>query len=439
MLAYSPLTVAGGWTSAGGGSGVVCFINSNIAEKVDQALEKGRSLDKNWLEAITQVEPLDLFEATEAVKKGIVDNWATAPSSPHSWPELHAQVVSRIKMLSPLFGLSLEIQKKNLNQKKWLAKDFLPLQFDQFHPGDKLQSELQEKIKSEHPACRLVQIMKRLSANPLQRKANQLEDHLIPEHFWDFELQYVPHFFEKMSPLGQTLLILHEQLYLMGQALGHSSSEYTRFWVREFALLRRENIYATSEQWFISGPNAAFSAPVGAKTLDNYPRPPAWIRARMTRTFGDYALFYLKEFPSHRLAANPTFTAYIDMLRKARHFMGTCLPKDHFDDIEYKQHCFDRLFATEFASTHLSDAQEFVYLAWFKYGTSRSLFNYEYLVTPDPDVEMQRQSQLAHRVLCEQIAIDLKERPDISEDPIFKVRFKKAIHFCKSSQLVEKQ
>lgn len=438
---------AGGWTSSGGGSGVVCFMNVKSARQAEATQAVGKPLPKNLINAISSVEPLDFYEANQEVRNQIIDNWhqfqgethVPSQNSQDEWTVALKGIQQRIKFLSPLMGLTLEALNKKMEEQTWVKLESLPLMDDQYDPSvNQNQENLQTlslKIKKKAPRCRLFQIIKRSSVKSVGTPtANQ--DRLIPEDYGRFQIEYVDVLFTRMSALGQAMLYLHEQLYLMGSSLGHPSSEIVRYWVREFVMLREENIFLSPQLKFVVPPSDHVFDHRPEEEGFQHPKPPAWLRVRMTQSFGDYIFYYFKEWGEPIAKADPrsSFAVFTQMLRQSRTFMESCLntPQTKSE----RSLCFNLMLSSVFSSSEMNDQQEYLYLVWLYYGAApNGQLNYEYIVTPDSDAEIAEQRSRAQALICRQIQTDLSDSSKQDLDEELLVRMHKALAYCVSSKI----
>lgn len=444
VLLWPFQAVSGGWTSSGGGSGVVCFQSRHKAAEFDRAIGKRQRPANKVFDAVTSVQPLDYYEAAAEVQAIINKNWlepvpfsGTGSSAGEgSWLNLHGKVQKRIKLLSPLFGIVLETSKEKLLSKAWVKQPFLPLIKDQYdspkESSEKSPLTLAKSIIKKDPKCRLVQILRRVSDRPLVSTEEAVrQSNPIPEQFGRVRLEYVEELFEKMTALGKSMIFLHEQLYFMGDALGHPSSEVDRYWVREFLMLDPDHIFQSPELKFVVPPEDRFTQSQPEIHGFQNIKAPGWLRARLTSTFGDYVLFYIHGWGGVELRADPQslFSNFLDLLRRARAFMGRCLDSPTRED--QRSFCFEHMKKEVLSSDQLSEQEEFIYLGWMDYGRAPDgMLNYEYLFTPDRDLEISEQRDKAKMVICRQIKSDLQSESGHSQSAELRPRFVKALRYC---------
>jgi hypothetical protein len=433
QLFCSGKSFAQGWTSSGGGSGVACFTNKEWALKADEYIAKNRPLDVKLLNKIEKVQALDLFEAAPATKKLIEDQWGSTNPKSENWEDLFHALVYRIKTLAPFFGISLETLEGKMLFANWKPMPTLKNLKDQYKPSDERNSKLGKVISQKYPHCRLIQLALRNSKLPGKEQESFSSAYPLPERFFAFEIQYVKSLFDKMDSLNKALIYLHEQLYLMGAPLGHLSSDDARYWVREFALLRIENIYESEQNKFLPPSDSIFDKHCVEQDLDfeklHCFKPPRFLRGRMTDAFGDYALYFYQEIENKSGfdGENPFYKLFIESLLKTRKFLGDCIGESSASGI--KKWCYDKFKETVITDEGTQGAENLLYLAWFIYGNQLELYNYEYLVVPNQNFEFALQWRTSLGYLCRQIKDTLAEFGS-SQDPLA-IKLRKAYSYCR--------
>jgi hypothetical protein len=422
--------LAGGWTSTGGGSGVACFKTENFAKKADLFITKNQPFDEELFNNIESVELLDLFKASIEAKKLITQEWSPNNHNYAQWSDLYHSLSYRIKTLAPLFGLSLEVLDSKMNFETWKPVSQLILLKDQYLPTDSKNINIGKEIALSHPRCRLIQVVTRNSMAPHKSATIYSNSFPLPDSFFAFEIQYIKPLFDKMDFLNQALLYLHEQLYLMGTPIGHLSSDDTRYWVREFALLKYKNIYLSESSKFLPPDDRQFDSKCKESEEGQHCfKPPRFIRMRMTQTFGDYVLYFYKEVTLKKdsIVKNPFYSLFIKSLLKSRHELGVCLGKTHLES--KKQQCFEDLLNLIFSNKDLTGPENLLYLSWYIYENELKLFNYEYLVNPDLSLDFALQWLDTLKFLCHKVQEDNITKPYFNELLIRKIA--QADFYCK--------
>lgn len=266
--------------------------------------------------------------------------------------------------------------------------------------------ELKAEIKKKTPFCRPVQVALRHSRSQV---SSLKSSGMIPDCYFEFEVQYVKMLFEKMDPLNKALLYLHENLYLLGQPLGHPSSAEIRYWVREIAKLKKEDVLYSEEFKFIRADIEYRVLWKVEKQNNNTLKGPFELQHMLNAAFGDYALYFLQDrLTPAQGKHNRHYEPFISLLQKVRLELQECL---HRQGSGNKNTCFKNIIHSPEFIDGLDGSEALIYFAWFYYGTYRKNFNYEYLVTPEENAESYQQTALARIWVCKELAVlkDLDE------------------------------
>lgn len=191
----SSLGFAGGMGS-GGGDVVACFENSTIAKN---ALNSDGKIFDEYVDQIKSLQVLDYFESEEI---NFIPNSSFATQQ-----SITAKVKLRIKYASPRFYQELDRASSFIPISNWLA---LPVS---------LHNLKDSTPKKEIPKnCRLVQIAIRTNIFSNGQK--------------NYQVQIDSRLFSLLDPFQQSMLRLHEEIYIVADRLGHYSSDKTRRLVR---------------------------------------------------------------------------------------------------------------------------------------------------------------------------------------------------------------
>lgn len=412
---------AGGWTSSGGGSGVVCF--KETADKIlaDRYIDSSTTLPASIVEKIERVEVLDYFEAADFVKEEIEQNF----KNEQNWKMLHEQQLQRIQMLTPVFAELLEIVGKKFTDLTWMIQPSLDLLLDQ---GD------QPKIPAN---CRLIQIALRRSKNEPSTTQGYFG---IPARTFEFDFQYNPFWFERLSAINKSMLLLHEELYLLGQSIGgHPKSDDIRYWVREFSLLTQGKVTENTEKHFLPFETKKFESifsrigrSENLKEGVNLPKAPNSLRFRLVRSFGDYPLYFFESQETNNFTspANLRFQDYNRFLLALRDFGRQCQ-----NDASMARPCRDLLLEPSRLSQKITDLQAFAYISSRMLDKVDGVFNSDYLFIRGSNLKSLEMSDRATEEAC--LILRLKIKNGLDESILARKGYsmglyEKALNYCTS-------
>lgn len=273
--------VSAGWESSGG-DGVACFSNAVEAVAADAA---GPVWPESLRQKIQSVMSLETFEHRELG----VTAWAGM-----SREAILAKLMGRFEKYSPIFYSRLKLGNDSIHLTDWK---------DQANLTDVPDSRPKENVAKALPHCRLVQMAVRHSRS-------------IPGKLPEVWIEVDKALFEKMDALNQAVLVLHEQMYLLGREIGHRNSDFLRGVVAE---LISDEFGAAIDNM----PHFALSARL--------------LQVRIGSAYGDYYRFFvedpltfLPETPPgyHPYSRYRSFGTLLALLRERK---GGCLDEKDFD------------------------------------------------------------------------------------------------------------
>lgn len=344
---------SGGWGSSGGGSGVACYKDATKKERISLVtLEYWE-----WSEK----KPFELFKPRSSDYKGILK-----------------EVDVRISSEAPLFIYRLRQAAQIIEISDWSKKNEIP------------------KINDVKPAreipdnCQLVQLAVRYHRDP-EMKVGVGPMTKIPEVVIDFNSDL----FGKLDPLNQAILLLHEQIYLLGKTIGHRTSDDIRFLVMRFFEKDLES-----------------RAKVNNLNFD--------LRFALSAYLGDYVLYFSDvDLPASPLTQESRFSSFIKMLVKFRSDTGAC--EDKGGDI---QDCKDRSMRD--IEGHLkwfTEEMTFIFYVHYVLDQMFGYVNAEIILAPLKDDYFVEYSQEYLKNICESTRTQQNKLPG-------KIFVEKTLSYC---------
>jgi hypothetical protein len=168
-------------------------------------------------------------------------------------------------------------------------------------------------------------------------------------------------YFDLLPPTDQAMLLMHESLYVLGQAIGHATSDIIRGFTRIFFLQSWQNSRFHGQPYLID------LATQGIKT-------------RLVEFFGDYIKYFSK---SHTPAEGAPFTSqhhfytFFNLVQRLRSRMAQCIAKGMMPNV-----CKEQIMNPRALSNELSPEEAFLYLADFGLEQAVGGFNADYLMNP---------------------------------------------------------
>gem|GEM_PF-3995386 len=436
----SASAIAGGWTSSGGGSGVACYDSVAAKNKaeilIDQAILNARPIPIGAVQGIKLVQVLDFYEASTSVQKEIQDlqglpdeqsnaadlmNTANLSAAKKiAWQSIHQKILENVALLSPAFFELIQGLHGKLAKLHWTKNFSLPLLLDQKAP-----SKANIDTSSEVPLaanCKRIQIA-------IWRSKSEITQHsgyfAIPEQNLDFDLLYNPLWWNLLNPLNQAILVLHEELFLLGQAIGHTHSSDIRYWARELALLTPGKIHKPNKEKFSIPTREEFALQFPTTmTKENkfgihYPKHPSRMRRLLIDSFGDYLLYFfesekVKSKDELKPGVKPDLTgseqtlisqaldrylAYSEFLLQVRQQVSDCS-----DSGLSKSKCLEVVLSPINLIQSLTDLQTFAHLSAKVLDKNLELLNSDYLFLRSNDPKLIKESHQATRASCDLLA-----------------------------------
>ena len=305
---------AGDWESSGG-DGVACWKTLSEAAKARRELTEQKHLSLESKKAISSLETLDYWEYKE--KTGLIS--LEKYNIPRS--EVLRQVDEFLFESVPLFARRLRLAADKIKLKDWA---------DEPHLVDVKDSVPIRKIGRR---CLLIQLVERRS----KENPGRLPKVSVSVDRWLFE--------NKLSPMNQAVLEVHERIYIIGRALGYQNSNRIRNLVMKIvtAVFKFE---------------ARKSRPIG-------------LAAQISRVihfdFGEYIRIFAKEAPPVDIADSPyspysRFVSFASVLEASKKQVGRCLKQSEKPSYKW---CKDQVIAFQFAANDLSEEQSFMFYAWY--------------------------------------------------------------------------
>ncbi len=326
---------SGGWGSSGGGSGVACYRDTTKKEMQSLVTLEYWEWDEN--------KPFELFKPKSSDFKGILK-----------------EVDARISLEAPLFIYRLRQASQIIEMSDWSKKTNIP-KINDVKPTRKIPNN-----------CELVQLAARYHRDP-EIKIGTGPMTKIPEVVIDFNIEL----FEKLDPLNQAILVLHEQMYLLGKTIGHRTSDEIRFLVMRFFEKDLEN-----------------RAKVKNLNFD--------LRFVLSAYLGDYVLYFSDiGLPSSPLTQESRFNAFIEMLVKFRKDVELCDKKG--GDVK---RCSD--LAMQDIEGHLkwfTEEMTFIFYVHYVLDLMYGFVNAEIILAPLKDEFFVKYSQDYLKNMCESTRI----------------------------------
>ncbi len=354
-----PVTKSGtlleGWESSGGG-GVACFESEAAALEADVALAKSGALNDSLRAKIKTVVTLEMWENAK--------DWNFAALHSKSRDEILKHVRGLLAEHSPIFHSRLEMVENRIAYRTWEANAALPRVED---------AQPKFAVKETDSKCRVVQLAVRYTKS----KKGFLPEARVDVDQWLFE--------NRLDALNQAMLILHEEIYLMGRELVHKNSDALR---RTVAILFSDELAETTQK-LVAREQAAKDA--GVQLVD--PNIPSHlINTQVNSILGDYYLYFNLD-PMDKPAVVPSapgqysrHLAFGRMLVKSRDRKAKCLNDEKYDEknAEEQAKIFEKcsFIALNPASLTplLDDEEAFVFTSRWVLDRMRVTKNSEHLV-----------------------------------------------------------
>ncbi|MFZ3229830.1 MAG: hypothetical protein WA160_06470 [Pseudobdellovibrio sp.] len=246
----------GGWGSSGGGGGVACFDSVARANQADEYIDANIAIPKNLKKHIATLVTLDYWEWQQKQSFKLI-----VPSS-ENYEKIISEVKSSMAFTAPLFIYRLLQVSQLIETSSWIGKESIQRIYDA-NPTENLTDN-----------CRLVQLVARYTKDKYN-KGDGPSSHLpIVKIEVDNDL------FMQLDPLNKAILVLHEQMYLLGQILGYTTSDNIRPLVMNFFSenflakptdislsfeMRRRLVYYFGDYLMFFGDDQKVTGPIGSQ------------------------------------------------------------------------------------------------------------------------------------------------------------------------------
>ncbi len=346
---------AGGLSTTGGGSGVICFADKATADKY-------RGGDGTLKTILADAKSVQSLEGYEAQKLDV----GSLMSPQGDWLSLLEKAHRNVRLTSPVFAFALS-QSANLSE------------FASWKPAQRIAfiDDAHALIKLED-RCLRIMIARRTAQ--LSHKPNG-----PPTDFPKIKVEFIQDLFDRLDSLNKALLVFHEQLYILGAAIGHENSDAVRTFTRFF---------------FYKDPF------LGADPVRSYDAVFS-LRQGLVQWFGDYPLFFISDVKSLSVLENRAVSAwsrhlsFIELLKKIRAIKKRCLDQGPFSD----EGCAHIALASD---SELTDEEAFLEVAYFSLDIALNEMNSEFLFHPYMDSEMLDLGDHALNLACDLIPRRLK-------------------------------
>ena len=371
----------GDWSSTGGGGGVACFAEAALAEEAKPFILAGKTIPAGLL-AQAKLQTLEHWEMPHT--KTIP--WAHPAGA--NWQEIHRTVRGLIRQVAPLFADRLEIAGGWSEYGQWEQQTELSFLEDATPVAD-LPAE-----------CVRIQLALRYSNGNQTGPVNSPTKNAV-----QVKVVFNKIYFDLLPPLDQAMLVLHEELYVMGQAIGHPSSDIIRSFIRVFF-----------SEPFVKSHQAMAHQPHHMNPGD------LSLRVYLIKYFGDYVEFFTltnKEVDAAPFTSRHHFQTFLAFIRRKRGAVVKCR-----DEGGGHMACTDKIINPGLMAKELNPEEAFIYLANFYLEQGVGLLNYDYIMRPQPDD--------AHYVAAMHFACN---RIDLLEPtPAIKRLKDNALTYCKAWQ-----
>lgn len=299
----------GGLSGSGGGGGVICFSSIDDAKESDQWLAQNKQLPKHILDK-GRLHVLEAWEMTET-KQAV---WQAQDGA--TWQQHLEKVKTAIRDRFPVFMYRLDQTADWTHFGDWDDVQDLPL-LDDAKPMVPMSEN-----------CRRVQLVIRYSEG--NNEAGDGPVSVGPR----IKISFVKEYFDRLSVTDQAILMFHEQLYVLGQSVGHRSSDFIRAIVRLF-FSDSMNFTPSDDQLMLRSPGEQL------------------IREYLIRFLGDYVVYFHesnKYVPGPIFSSERHFYVYLQLMLKQRQLIRRCI-----EDAEKKNMASNQCLPSVMRKLELSD------------------------------------------------------------------------------------
>lgn len=376
------LKKGGGWGSSGGGSGVACFTNPTTAEQAQVYIAQGLPLPLDLKKQIQQLETLDYWEWKQAKPFALFQ-----PKS-QDFQEIVQEMYKHASLAAPIFIYRLQQTSQVIELTNWSGKTSLP-RIDDATPTHNLPE-----------SCKLIQLAARYTNETYVKGEGPSVRRPLVKVDFDQDL------FAMLDPLNQAILVVHEQMYLLGQATGHDTSNEIRPLVLR---LFQEKLDHQSLRWDL-----------------------VWF-------FGDYILYFAEDF---KVEAAPgtqesRFNSFYEMLRRTRAQTRSCVERKKLQlssqlpaEKNINKFCKDEAMDPRENQKWFTDEMAFLFVSYYYLDGTQKFFNAELLLAPLKDFQFLNHSQANLEATCKAMGMMAKNR-----GPILNELAVQGVRYCQSIQL----
>lgn len=358
----------GGWGSSGDGGGIACFKNIQAAQKAEALINRNQILPQSLIAQILSLKTLDYWEWEQ-----VPNNYPLARSASIDLKKRIDEVYLRMVHLVPLFVFRLEQAGKLIDFETWDDQKQVPRIYDAI-PNAQLPKN-----------CKQVQIVARYARENYSERSGPAKK--IP----DVLVKVNRSLFDKLDLFNQTILILHEQLYLLGQLSGLKNSDS----IRKIAMKFFSPYWST-----ISG--------IGQNRL--------LLKTELVYHFGDYLNFFGEDlkFLAEPFSQESRFNSFYEIINKLREKKGLCLdgqlPPEEM--IPWRtslpfHNCSDYIMNPNLIAQWATDEMAFLYIANYILDISIGIINAEDILTPFADKKFIEHSENVMTGSCQVIQSNL--------------------------------
>lgn len=387
LIFYVVPSFAGGLSTSGGGSGVACFSSEKKAQFYQSLMAKGEDLPEVFYKDVKSLVTLETWERELNAGEEVIKPRKT-------WQLTLEHFHRNIYYISPLFLFRLKQFADIAQVSSWTSLKKIDL-LEDATPRKPLTAK-----------CLRVQIAKRYSEQKSEIGTGPVEN------FVTAKIEFNERLFAMLSVLDQAILVLHEQLYLVGGTIGHINSDLIRRFVNLFVIdykidpLVLGHFYSSKQ---------VFS-----------------IRWKLVSAFGDYPVYFVKEklpeeiMQKSKQAFSPQsrFYSFLEMLLRLREKVKECREynKEHAESPIAD--CLENSVQGVWKENNLTNEQAFAFVTFF--GIDRGLgMNSEYLFDPSLKVMSPKDAEASLFVFCNEIQFELK--------PLIPF-YQQAIEYCSQAQ-----
>lgn len=311
----------GNFSGSGGGSGVATFSTKEDADLARAIVNRGGTLPEDLLRR-AKIQTLERWEMT----KGQAGPFSVRPTE--SAQDILQRGHENLRLLTPVVARRLEQIAAQIQFANWEGAESLPTIVDA------------KPVLPLGPFEVQIQLAVRFSEGNNRRGYGPTKDGVRLKVYFNKPL------FSLLDPLDQAILMMHEQLYALGQASGQTNSNNVRPLVKFFFAAHADHV---------------------KRRTDNFLRPnrfTTFVQLQINRHFGDYTVFFSNLDPQtivpNASLADRHFYAFVQLINEMRGIKNHYLALGYHPD----QAAGEALRALAF-NPLLSGEKAFMYLAYF--------------------------------------------------------------------------